>query len=150
MGRWGWLLIGVALWAQRADSLWAPNPRTSLVLSLVLPGAGQIYNRAYWKAPIVWGALSLPAYYAYQEHRSYLYYRQAYQKSLQDPAAYAVPPENLRRLREYHRQNRDVFLIASILLYGLAAGEAYTDAHLYGFRVEAHLSSGGVLLALSW
>jgi len=150
MGRWAWLFFGVGLWAQRADSLWAPNPRTSLVLSLVVPGAGQIYNRAYWKAPIVWGALALPAYYAYQEHRSYLSYRQAYQKSLQDPAAYAIPSENLRRLREYHRQNRDVFLLTAIVLYGLAAGEAYTDAHLYGFRVEAHLSPAGVLLALSW
>lgn len=150
MGRWVWLFFGVGLWAQRADSVWAPNPRTSLVLSLVLPGAGQIYNRAYWKAPIVWGALGLPAYYAYQEHRSYLSYREAYQKSLQDPAAYAIPSENLRRLREYHRQNRDVFLLTAIVLYGLAAGEAYTDAHLYGFRVEAYLSPAGVLLALSW
>jgi hypothetical protein len=123
MERWVWLFFGVGLWAQRADSLWTPNPRTSLVLSLVLPGAGQIYNRAYWKAPIVWGALALPAYLTYQEHQS---------------------------LREYHRQNRDIFLLTTLVLYGLAAGEAYADAHLYGFRVEAHLSPTGVLLALSW
>ena len=150
MERWVWLFFGVGLCAQRADSLWTPNPRTSLVLSLVLPGAGQIYNRAYWKAPIVWGALALPAYLTYQEHQSYRFYREAYQKSLQDPAAYTISSENLRRLREYHRQNRDVFLLTTLVLYGLAAGEAYADAHLYGFRVEAHLSPAGVLLALSW
>jgi hypothetical protein len=61
-----------------------------------------------------------------------------------------MPPENLRRLREYHRQNRDIFLLTTVVLYGLVAGEAYADAHLYGFRVEARLSPAGVFFALSW
>ncbi len=150
MARWVWFMLCIGLWAQKPDTAWKPNPRTALALSLALPGAGQIYNRSYWKAPIVWVALGIPAYLTYQEHQSYLYFRQLYQKSLQDPIAFNLPPENLRRLREYHRQNRDVFLLATVVLYGLAAGEAYADAHLYGFRVEAHLVPTGLLLALSW
>jgi hypothetical protein len=150
MRRWLWFALGVGLWGQSPDSAWAPNPRTALALSLLLPGAGQIYNRAYWKAPIVWAALGLSAYLTYREHQSYLYYRQAYQSSLQDPTTFSMPRENLQRLREYHRQNRDIFLLTTVVLYGLAAGEAYADAHLYGFRVEARLNPAGVFFALSW
>ncbi len=150
MERWVWLILCMGLWAQGSDTIWTPHPRTALALSLALPGAGQIYNRSYWKAPIVWVAIGVPAYLTYREHQSYLYYRQLYQRSLQEPATFNIPPENIRRLREYHRQNRDVFLIATAILYGLAAGEAYADAHLYGFRVEARLAPAGLLLALSW
>lgn len=151
MERWVWLILYLGLWAQQADTAWAPNPRTALALSLALPGAGQIYNRSYWKAPIVWVAIGLPAYLTYREHQSYLHYRQLYQRSLQDPTIFNnIPPENIRRLREYHRQNRDVFLLTTAVLYGLVAGEAYADAHLYGFRVEAHLAPAGLLLAFSW
>lgn len=150
MERWVWLVLYLGLWAQRSDTAWKPNPRTALALSLVLPGAGHIYNHSYWKAPIVWGAIGLPAYLAYREHQSYLYYRQLYQQSLQDPAIFNIPAENIRLLREYHRQNRDIFLLATAILYGLAAGEAYADAHLYGFRVEARLAPPALLLALSW
>jgi hypothetical protein len=142
--------LGSSLLAQKADSVWVPRPKTALALSLMLPGAGQIYNRAYWKAPIVWAALGTTSYMTFREHQTYLYYRGAYQESLRDPTSYVLPPENLRRLREYHRQNRDIFLFASLILYGLTAGEAYTDAHLYGFRIEASLGLVGVLLALSW
>ncbi len=150
MGRWVWLIVGAILSGQGADTLWAPRPRTALALSIMLPGAGQIYNRSYWKAPVVWAVLAVPAYLAYTEHQRYRYYRQAYQASLYNPAAFSIPSENLRRLREYHRQNRDIFGLAAILLYGLAAGEAYVDAHLYGFRVEARLAPAGLSLALSW
>jgi hypothetical protein len=84
----GVVCFGGGFMGAKPDSAWAPNPRTALALSLFLPGAGQIYNRAYWKAPIVWAALGLPAYLTYREHQSYLYYRQAYQKSLQDPTTF--------------------------------------------------------------
>lgn len=144
------LLLGGSLGAQPADSLWMPKPRTALMLSLLVPGAGQVYNRSAWKAPIIWAALGTAAYLTARNHQTYLLYRKAYQESLSDPTRFTLPPENLRRLREYYRQNRDIFLLTTLILYGLNAGEAYVDAHLKGFTIYGGLGPSGFVLALRW
>lgn len=133
------------------DTAWLPRPRLSATLSALLPGAGQIYNRSYWKAPIVWGLLGLTGYLAYQNHRQYLFYRQAYREALagNDPLP-PLRPENIRALRESYRQDRDVFLMAFLVGYGLQIGEAYADAHLKGFTIYSGIVPGGVFLALVW
>ncbi|MCX8112648.1 MAG: DUF5683 domain-containing protein [Bacteroidia bacterium] len=133
------------------DTLWLPKPRLSALFSAILPGAGQIYNRSYWKAPIIWGALGITGYLAYQNHRQYLFYRQAYLEAMQ--GANPLPPlrpENLRSLRESYRQDRDVFLLMFLVGYGLQIGEAYADAHLKGFTIYTQVMPNGFLLALRW
>lgn len=133
------------------DSHGLPKPRLATALSAVLPGAGQIYNRSYWKAPIIWTALGLTGYLAYRNHQAYLFYRQAYREALagSDPLP-PLRPENIRALRESYRQDRDVFLLAFLVLYGLQIGEAYADAHLKGFVIYGGLSPGGACLAVAW
>lgn len=133
------------------DTIWLPRPRVSAALSALLPGAGQMYNRSYWKAPIVWGLLGITGYLAYRNHREYLFYRRAYQEALAggDPLP-PLRPENIRALRESYRQDRDVFLLAFLVGYGLQIGEAYADAHLKGFTIYGGLAPAGVFLALLW
>ncbi len=143
------LLLGL-LGAQSADSTQLPKPRTALMLSLLLPGAGQVYNRSAWKAPIIWAALGTTGYLTVRNHQAYLLYRTAYQESLRDPSRFTLPPENLRRLREYYRQNRDIFLLVTLVLYGLNAGDAYVEAHLKGFTIYAGSGPNGVALTLAW
>jgi hypothetical protein len=138
-------------WAQQADSVRLPNPRTALWLSALAPGTGQIYNRSYWKAPIVWAALGVTGTLAYLNHQEYLRYRQAYREAL--AGANPLPPllpENLRYLRESYRKNRDVFLLAFLVSYGLQMGEAYVEAHLKGFTIYTALYPTGLFLALAW
>ncbi|MCX7764072.1 MAG: DUF5683 domain-containing protein [Bacteroidia bacterium] len=133
------------------DTVWLPNPRLSAILSALIPGAGQIYNRSYWKAPIVWAALGITGYGAYQNHQQYLFYRRAYREALQgrNPLP-SLRPENIRFLRESYRQDRDVFLLAFLIAYGLQVGEAYADAHLKGFTIYAVVVPMGVSLAFAW
>lgn len=133
------------------DTVWLPNPRLSATLSALIPGAGQIYNRSYWKAPIVWAALGITGYGAYQNHQQYLFYRRAYREALQgrNPLP-SLRPENIRFLRESYRQDRDVFLLAFLIAYGLQVGEAYADAHLKGFTIYAAMVPMGVSLSLAW
>lgn len=133
----------------QGDSL--PNPRLAGFLSAFLPGAGQIYNRSYWKAPIVWVALSTTGYIAYRNHQAYLFYRQAYRKAIEGENPLApLPPENIRLLRESYREDRDIFLLAFFILYGLQIGEAYADAHLKGFTIYGAINAKGITLALTW
>lgn len=110
-----------------------------------------MYNRSYWKAPLIWGALALTGTLTYQSHKNYLRYRQAYRDALsgQNPFP-TLPPENLRFLRESYRKDRDVFLLASLVLYALQIGEAYADAHLKGFTIYAVGGLGSVRLVCAW
>ncbi|MCX7652010.1 MAG: DUF5683 domain-containing protein [Bacteroidia bacterium] len=137
--------------ADSSDTLRLPNPRIAASLSAVLPGAGQIYNRSFWKAPIVWGVLGITGYLAYRNHQQYLFYKRAYKAALQgqDPLP-PLRPENIRLLRESYRQDRDIFVLAFLIGYGLQIGEAFADAHLKGFTIYAGAAPSGLYLAIVW
>lgn len=139
------------LFAAVGDSTRLPKPSLAAILSAVVPGAGQIYNSSYWKAPIIWGGLGLTGWLAYHNHKQYLFYRSAYRNALQNPNANpSLPPENLRLLRESFREDRDVFALIFLGLYLLQIGEAYADAHLKGFRIYARGAPPGICLSLAW
>ncbi|MFT6065682.1 MAG: hypothetical protein ACJAQX_001556, partial [Polaribacter sp.] len=53
-------------------------PSKAAFYSAIFPGMGQIYNKKYWKAPIVWGALAIPAYYYQINNNDYKRFRTAY------------------------------------------------------------------------
>lgn len=56
---------------------WKNNPTVATLASAILPGAGQIYNKKYWKAPIVWGLVGVTAYFFSLSNQRYLDYREA-------------------------------------------------------------------------
>ncbi|MDW8236352.1 MAG: DUF5683 domain-containing protein [Bacteroidia bacterium] len=137
--------------ATLSDSTKLPKPSLAAALSAALPGTGQIYNRSYWKTPIVWAGLGITGWLAYHNHRQYLFYRNAYRNAMQNLNANpAMPPENLRLLRESFREDRDIFALIFLGLYLLQIGEAYADAHLKGFRIYAGASPAGICLSLAW
>lgn len=140
-------------------SVWKPNSTYALLWS-ILPGGGQIYNRKYWKVPIVWGALMTSFYTINWNQRLYSEYHAAYRDlKSEDPSqntawlAFAprgTKPEDyaqmdrltstLRRGNDYYRRYRDVSIVVGILLYGLSMLDAYVDAELYTFDISPDLS----------
>jgi hypothetical protein len=119
----------------------APGKSTGLamLLSAVLPGAGQVYNESYWKAPLV---LGLGVYFAAEFIRNNRYaddYRQLYLASPGDPNAAAY-----KGLREDYKNLRDANAWYFVILYVLNIVDAYVDASLYGFDVSPTLSLRGV------
>lgn len=130
----------------RGDSLWSPNPRKAARWA-ILPGAGQVYNRAWWKVPITWAAVGTPVGFAIFNHRQYTLYNNAYRAVLSnDSITTAVvngtelSQNSLQTERDAYRRNRDLMFILTSIGYALTIIEAYVDAHLAGFDVSPNLS----------
>jgi len=116
------------------------EPKSTTVATLasaVVPGAGQIYNESYWKAPAVWGL----GYYFYSVYRNqddlYRDYRMQYDTSI----TAALPRGNarFRELRDFHKRQRDMFGWYMAITYALNILDAYVDAALFSFDVSPNL-----------
>lgn len=122
-----------------------PNPKKALLYSLILPGAGQVYNGRWWKVPFVYGALGATVgVYLYNE-KNYKSLQTAYQLKLKnEPHEFSnTVLDDASRLRVYrdgYNKDRQSWLIYSIGVYGLQAIEALVDAHLRDFNVDEDLS----------
>ena len=139
-------------------STWRPNPQRALWLALVLPGAGQIYNRKYWKLPIFYGGFMGCLYALSWNNTMYKDYSQAYLDiSDSDPstASYnkflhlgveinssneARYKELFRSRKDKYRRWRDMSIIAMVLVYALSVIDAYVDAELSEFDISKDLS----------
>ncbi len=122
------------------------NPKVAVLLSAVLPGAGQIYNKKYWKTPIVWAGIGTCIYFVRSNQILYKDYRgallQRVDTSSTEPDKYLdiYSTEQLISLQDQYRQNRDLFIIVSSLVYVLNIVDALVDAHLFSFDVSDDLS----------
>ena len=142
------------------QTLWQPNS-TKAILWAFLPGGGQIYNRKYWKLPIVWGAFMACYYSITWNNRQYQEYHAAYRDlSGPDPehntswlvfaptgaqaSDYQQYQSSLRstlkRGNDFYRRYRDLSIVATVLVYGLSILDAYVDAELYTFDISPDLS----------
>jgi len=124
--------------------LFQPIPKRAVVYSLLLPGLGQVYNRSYWKLPLVYGAFGYIIYKYVNANNLYTTYRDAYSYRFDnDSTTYNFPTltsEMLRSQRDSYRQDRDFNVILLGLTYALVAIEAYCDAHLKRFNVSDNLA----------
>lgn len=109
------------------------SPWTAVLMSAVIPGAGQIYNESYWKAPIIWGLFGWLGYNWVQNNNSYKENRDLYMQT---------GDENYRTLRTSYRDQRDVFTIYMGLTYFLNLVDAYVDAQLFDFSVDEDFLTG--------
>lgn len=129
-------------------------PSRAAFYSAVLPGLGQIYNKKYWKLPIVYGALGGGiAIYAYNNNQ-YNRVRDAFKRrraGFTDDEFYDVngqitigsprlDNDDLQRAQERFQEDRDLTLLVTILLYTLNIVDANVDAHLKQFNVDDDLS----------
>ncbi len=139
-------------------SIFKPNPRKAILYSAILPGMGQIYNRNYWKLPILYGGFIGLAYAINWNQGFYKLYFDAYRSIIDnDPNTvdwhnvlpYGQNPgsidENwfanvLKDRKDYFRYYRDFCIIGAVALYGLAIVDAYVDAQLFDFDMSPDLS----------
>lgn len=119
-------------------------PSKAAFYSAVLPGLGQVYNKKYWKVPLVYGGLGLSVYYYTFNNTKYHEYRDAYKDRLAGrpvKGTYA-PFDNDRLLRgqRFHQRNRDLSALCIVGVYVLNIIDANVDAHLMQFNVNGNLS----------
>ncbi len=127
------ILIISSTYAQKIDTLniKTKSPWGAVIRSAVFPGLGQIYNHSYWKAPIVWGLMGWFGYNWWQNDKDYKEYQKLYLETVQRGN------ENFlyKRIREFYRDQRDLFAIYLGLTYFLNMVDAYVDAHLFNFEL---------------
>ena len=159
------LIVSTQGWAQQIGSLPSSNnkydsaqaahsPRKAAIRSALVPGLGQIYNKKYWKLPIVYGALGASGAVFVYNLTNYRDTRFAYRvkynmrvnqtdsllfnsiKSNLQP----LPEESLRYYRDQFRRDIDYSVLFFLLLWGLNEVDASVDAHLKTFDVGPDLS----------
>lgn len=136
---------------------WIPDSNKSLWMAMVLPGAGQIYNRKYWKLPIIYGGFVGCAYALTWNTKMYNDYSQAYQDIMSDNPnndSYKdlIPPyvdiesnleyyqNTFKNAKDIYRRQRDLSIFAFIGVYLLSVIDAYVDAELSDFDISKDLS----------
>tara|TARA_B100000795_G_scaffold269962_1_gene261404 strand:- start:6242 stop:6838 length:597 start_codon:yes stop_codon:yes gene_type:complete len=140
---------------QEVQGVYNPlSPSKAAFYSAIFPGMGQIYNKKYWKAPIIWGALAVPTYYYQINNSDYKRYRRAYKlrkNGLQDEftlddGSTSVSLETLETAQKQLRENRDMSLLTGVIIYILQIVEASVNAHLLQFNTDDNLSFKPVLI----
>lgn len=121
------------------------NPNVAACLAII-PGAGQIYNKKYWKLPIVYGALGISGYFVYDfAHQMNLFKnefinrRDGHTEKL-NPNYTMYTDENVLAMKNYYRRNMEIAIAVTTVLYCLNILDAYVDAHLYYFDISDDLS----------
>lgn len=117
------------------------DPRKALLFSAVFPGAGQFYNKKYWKMPLVYGGFGFLIYVANFYHTENLKFREELFGLINDTTGALVSPsgyteDQLRTLVDKTRRERDFFIILNGLWYLLQMVDAQVDAHLKEFDIN--------------
>ena len=147
-----------ALRKKRNWATWRPDTKRAMWLALVLPGAGQIYNRKYWKLPIIYGGFVGCAYAMSWNNQMYHDYSQAYQDIMDDDPntqsynqflhlGAQIEASNIERYKEIFRKRkdryrrwRDMSMFVMIGVYAFSVIDAYVDASLSEFDISDDLS----------
>ena len=134
------------------------SPRTATIRSAILPGWGQIYNKKYWKLPLVYAGIGIPAYTFFFNKSWYNKTRYALavvvsgtqlpdsinKVDQQLKALVALEPEDaqaaLVNYRNEFRRDMDYSILFTLLMWGLNVVDATVDGHLKGFDVGDELS----------
>ena len=151
------ILNATAKMRKKVRPKFVPDPKRALWLSLVFPGAGQIYNRKYWKLPFFYGGF-LGCTYAFKwNQQMYRDYSQAYLDIMDDdpntnsyldmlPPRYDITGREdrfkniFKRKKDYYRRYRDLSAFCFIGVYILSVIDAYVDAQLSVFDISPDLS----------
>lgn len=135
-----------------------PNPTRAVWMSALFPGLGQIYNRRYWKLPIIVGGFMGLGYATSWNNSQLSDYTQGYRDIMDDDPStksymnFFPPTTNeadldktwlantLKSRRDFYRRNRDLCIICCVGLYLLCMIDAYVDASLAHFDISPDLS----------
>lgn len=120
-------------------------PSKAAFYSAIFPGMGQIYNKKYWKAPLVWGAMGTSIYYYSWNKNKYDSYRTEYKKRLANdinlnPKYDRLSNNQLIQAQKFHQRNKDLSLLITVAFYALNIIDANVDSHLKQFNVNSKLT----------
>ena len=152
-------LIPTEIPADIEQKTFSPSPRAA-VLWAIIPGGGQVYNRKYWKVPIIIGGMTALYYAISWNNNNLLEYAKAYSDIKSDdpmtndswiafvpagadPNSYRTNgsfQETLRHGRDFYRRNRDLSIIIAVGVYALSIVDAYVDAELAHFDISPELT----------
>lgn len=167
-----WLLLvlffttGFSAYSQKTDSdsikikkaIVEHSPRKATIYSAVLPGLGQIYNRKYWKVPLIYGGFATFGYFINFNNDLYIKYKTAYSDYIDDDPntrsyekldaydAYKKQnmlsqfQERLKRAKDGSRRNRDLVVISTAVFYAANIIDASVDAHFFNFDISDDLA----------
>lgn len=121
------------------------RPSRAAFYSAVLPGLGQIYNKRYWKVPLVYGGLGASIYFYDFNQKNYKRYRNAYKRRMAgytDDEFQGVISDDNRLIdgQNFYKQNRDRSMLFIVGVYLLNVLDANIDAHLKQYNVNDNLS----------
>lgn len=138
---------------KKAKRVVTPKDPHKATLWALLPGGGQIYNRKYWKLPIVYAGFGVTTYFIISNRNEYIKFNDAYICSAkeddsdgnftcEDPLGAKYSTADLQSYRDYYRRNLELSFIATALWYILQMLDATVDAHLTHWDVNEDLRVG--------
>jgi hypothetical protein len=146
----GLLFIGKACFSQidstkQAATSKGKSPRKAMLFSAVVPGLGQVYNKKYWKVPIVYALMGTTLYLFDYNQKQYREYKFGYlDKTDKNPATLDPFPklseEDVITYMKTAKRYRDLNALLAVMFYAFNVADAYVDAHLSTFDVSDKLS----------
>ncbi len=128
-------------------------PRRATIRSLILPGLGQVYNRQYWKVPVIYAGFGIAVYFFTTNQNLYTRYITGYREAYRSPAINPLfgmktavvlgavrTVDYLKRATDYYGRQRDLTVILTVAGWLLNAVEANVAAHLKTFDISEDLS----------
>ncbi len=134
------------------------SPSKAAFYSAIFPGGGQIYNKKYWKAPVVWGAMGTSIYLYLDNNKQYDRYRTAFKQreaGLNDEFKTINPDgsitlfisrNGLINAQKTLKSNRDLALLTTVVFYVLQIVEASVSAHLLQFNTNDNLTFTPIMI----
>lgn len=126
------------------------DPKVATWLGFV-PGLGQVYNKKFWKLPIVYAGFAVTGYFAISNRNEYRKFADAYSCKIsedpddpaticEDPLAQKYTADALKSNRDYYRRNMELSFVIMGIWYILQILDATVDAHLHNWEVDENLS----------
>jgi len=119
------------------------SAKKASILSIILPGSGQIYNKKYWKVPIIYSSLATSIYFICDNQKKLTNYENAYIDRVNGRTDDYIDVYNntqLISIIDYYERNRDISMMITAAIYLLNIVDASVDAHLFDFDVSEDLS----------
>ncbi len=122
------------------------SPRKATIYSALLPGLGQVYNKKYWKVPVLYGGFALTGFFIqYNNQRFHKYNDELIARKNNDtaslnPTLVRLDDDAIKSASDDFRRYRDLNVIITALIYVLNIVDAHVDAHLFYFNVDDNLS----------
>ena len=125
------------------------RPSKAAFYSAVLPALGQVYNKKFWKIPLVYGAIGTSLYFYFDNDKTYDRYRNAYKRRLAgftDDEFYGpgitpfISEDALIRAQRTLKRNKEMSMLIAIGMYALNIIDANVDAHLLQYNMDENLS----------